>query len=197
MFHPATLLVTWAGCALALPLLPLNAALATMAVALVAALAFARRRSVVLLRRSRWLLLSIALLFAFATPGLSVPGWPGRIGLTQDGLLLAAEHLSRLVILLATLALLHERLQTAGLLTGLHALLGLARSEALRERIAVRLMLVVEYIEGRDAKAGWRHWLDDDAGDGPDRLTLAVRRLAWPDWLAYAAMAVAGGILAW
>lgn len=196
MFHPATLLVLWAGCALALPLLTLNAALATMAMALIAALALARRRSVVLLRRSRWLLLSLALLFAFATPGLAVPGWPGRIGLTQDGLLLAAEHLSRLVILLTTLALLHERLQTAGLLTGLHALLGLARSEALRERIAVRLMLVIEFIEGRDAKAGWRHWLDDD-DHGPERLTLAVRRLAWPDWFAYAAMAIAGGVLAW
>lgn len=196
MLHPATLLVLWAGCALALPLLPLNASLATAAVALAASLAFARRRSVVLLRRSRWLLLSIALLFAFGTPGLSVPGWPGRIGLTQDGLLLAAEHLSRLVILLTTLALLHERLQTAGLLTGLHALLGLLRSEALRERIAVRLMLVIEFIEGRDARAGWRHWLDDD-DCGPDRLTLAVRRLAWPDWLAYAAMAIAGGVIAW
>ncbi len=196
MLHPATLLIAWAGFAFALPLLPLTAALATMGAALAASLALARRRSIVLLRRSRWLLLSVALLFAFATPGLSVPGWPGRIGLTQDGLLLAAEHLSRLVILLATLALLHERLQTAGLLTGLHALLGLTRSEALRERIAVRVMLVIEYIEGRDAKAGWRHWLDEDHS-GPDRLTLAVRRFGWPDWLAWAAMALAGGALAW
>lgn len=196
MLHPATLLVVWAGFAFALPLLPLNAALATMAVALAASLAFARRRSVVLLRRSRWLLLSIALLFAFATPGLSVPGWPGRIGLTQDGLLLAAEHLARLVILLTTLALLHEHLKTAGLLTGLHALLGLMRNEPLRERIAVRVMLVVEFIEGREAKAGWRHWLDDD-DRGPDRLTLAVRRLRWPDWTVFAAMAVVGSALAW
>jgi len=196
MLHPATLLVLWAGCALALPLLSLNAALAMTCVALAASAVLARGRTLVLLRRSRWLLLSIALLFAFATPGLSVPGWPGRIGLTQDGLLLAAEHLARLVILLATLALLHERLQTAGLLTGLHALLGLARSEALRERVAVRVMLVIEYIEGRDSKAGWRHWLDDDDG-GPDRLTLTVRPLGWRDWIAYAAMALAAGAIAW
>ena len=196
MLHPATLLVAWAGFALVLPLLPLGGVAALAAGALLATMLFARHRATTLLRRARWLLLSIGVLFAFATPGLSVPGWPGRLGMTQDGLLLAAEHLARLVILLTTLALLHERLKTAGLLTGLHALLGLMRNEALRERIAVRLMLVIEFIEGRDAKAGWRHWLADD-DRGPDRLTLAVRRLAWPDWLAYALMAGAGGLLAW
>jgi len=195
MFHPATLLVAWAGFAFLLPLASLQVLLALAIVALLAALLLARRRAQSLLRRARWLLLSIGVLFAFATPGLAVPGWPGRLGLTQDGLLLAGEHVARLLILLATLAVLHEHLRTGGLLTGLHVLLTpLARER--RERIVVRLMLVIEFIERGDGQSGWRHWLADDAG-GPSHLTLAVRRTAWPDWLAYALMALAAGTLAW
>lgn len=196
MFHPATLLVAWAGFAFLLPLASLSVSLLLLAVALAFALALAGRRTVALLRRARWLLLSLGLLFAFATPGLSLPGWPGRLGMTQDGLLLAAEHLSRLLILLATLALLHERLQTGGLLTGLYALMGLMRRPTLRERIAVRLMLVIEFIEGAERRAGWRHWLTDD-DRGPRQLSLAVRPTAWPDWLAWLLLAVTIGALAW
>jgi hypothetical protein len=194
MLHPATLLVAWAGFAFLLPLAPLGVLLGLAAGALSASLLLARRRALSLLRRARWLLLSIAVLFAFATPGLSVPGWPGRLGVTQDGLMLAAEHLARLLILLTSLAVLHEHLRTAGLLTGLHALLAPLGEQ--RERIVVRLMLVIEFIEDGDGRTGWRHWLVDVSG-GPQSLTLAVRRTTWPDWLAYALMALAVGALAW
>lgn len=194
MFHPATLLVAWAGFACLLPLASLPVLLGLLVAALAAALLLARRRALSLLRRARWLLLSIGVLFAFATPGLAVPGWPGRLGLTQDGLLLAGDHLARLLILLTSLAVLHEHLHTGGLLTGLHALLAPLRER--RERIVVRLMLVIEFIERGGGQTGWRHWLADDA-DGPSHLTLGVRPTAWPDWLAYALMALAAGTLAW
>lgn len=198
MFHPATLVVAWAGFVFLLPSVPVIVLPWLLAAALLAAWLHARRRALTLLRRARWLLLSLAVLFAFATPGLSLPGWPGRLGLTEDGLLLAGEHVARLLILLATLAVLHEHLRTAGLLTGLYALLAPLSRER-RERIVVRLMLVVEFIERGDGQAGWRHWLSDDAATGPASLTLGVRRIGWRDWLAFALMvlAVAVGALAW
>lgn len=197
MLHPATLLVAWAVFVFLLPLAPLPLLPVLLALALATALT-ARRRTLTLLRRARWLLLSIAVLFAFATPGLSVPGWPGQIGMTQDGLLAAGEHLSRLLILLTTLAVVHERLQTAGLLTGLYTLMAPLRP-AWRERIVVRLMLVIEFIEHGDGRAGWRHWLAEDSG-GAARLTLAVRPTDWPDRVVFfllALLVLAAGVLAW
>jgi hypothetical protein len=143
---------------LALPLLP-SLVLATLLVpALVPAFLFAPVRTRAMLRRARWLLLSIAVLFAFATPGLAVPGWPGQAGMTQDGLLLAAEHLARLVALLATLALLHERLGTAASPAGSAAARTASVWEGWRERIVVRLMLVVGRRERPSAAAGANGW---------------------------------------
>ena len=195
MFHPATLLLAWAGFACLLPVLPL-AALALLLIPVFAfALYLARLRTLALIRRARWLLLSIALLFAFATPGLAAPGMLGQIGATADGLALAAEHVLRLLLLLATLALLHEHLGTAGLVTGLHWLLGpAARWRGLRERIVVRLMLVVEFVENGNA-GGWRDWLGE-ADIGPHSLTMTIRRAGWHDGLALLLMA-GGMVAAW
>ena len=197
MFHPATLLLVWAGFALVLPImLPVVLALA-LALVLVPAVLLAQMRTLALLRRARWLFVSIALLFAFATPGLAVPGPLGQIGMTQDGLVLAAEHLARLLLLLATLSLLHERLGTAGFVTGLHWLLGpLYNWHDLRERIVVRLMLVVEFVERGSGGGGWREWLGE-ADTGPRGLTLAIRPPHWPDWLAMVLVALGVGMLAW
>jgi hypothetical protein len=197
MFHPATLLLAWAEFALVLPLLPL-AVLATLLPPVgAAAFFFASARTRTLLRRARWLLLSLALLFSFATPGLSLPGLPGRLGMTEDGLLLGAEHLARLLLLLATLALLHERLGTAGFVTGLHWILGgVCRTRELRERIVVRLMLVVEFVDSGKGRGGWRDWLGG-ADAGPHRLTLTVRQPQLRDWLALALLTAVAGAAVW
>jgi hypothetical protein len=197
MFHPATLLLAWAGFALVLPLLPLVVLAILLILVFVPAVLLAKMRTLALLRRARWLFLSIALLFAFATPGLSMPGPLGQIGMTQDGLLLAAEHLARLLLLLAMLSLLHERLGTAGFVTGLYWLLGpLCFWHDLRERIVVRLMLVVEFVESGNVGGGWREWLGE-ADTGPQGLMLTTRSPHWPDWLVLALLACGVGMLAW
>lgn len=194
MFHPATLLLAWAGFVLILPLLSLPILGLLMFPALLGAFALAKQRTLRLLRRARWLLLSLAVLFAFATPGLAVPGLPAGLGMTQDGLALGAEQVARLVLLLSTLALVHEALGTAGLVTGLHCLLGLlCPSGALRERIVVRLMLVVEFVESASFQGGWREWLGE-ADMGPQSLALTVRRIGWGD--GFALLLVAGGVAA-
>jgi hypothetical protein len=186
-FHPATLLFAW-GVLVAL-LQPLAAmALAVTAVVILAlAGIFARRRTFALLIRTRWLFLSIVLLFALATPGQRLPGAVGEIGVTIDGLLLAAEHVLRLLLLLASLAVVHERLGTSGMMVGLYWLLSpIARWRTLRERIVVRLMLVLDHVENAPA-ATWQEWLDRDF-ECPDRLALAVGSLRIADWLALASL---------
>ncbi len=155
---------------------------AAAAVLLPLAFLFARRRTLLLLRRARWLLLSIAVLFALATPGQRLPGMAGDLGLTQDGLLLAAEHVLRLILLLASLAVLHERLGTAGMMAGLYWLLApLSLWRTMRERIVVRLMLVLDHVENAPG-GNWRDWLRADVS-GPDSLSLSVASMRLADWL--------------
>lgn len=197
MFHPATPLLAWAGLALVLPVLTLGVLALLLFPAGLLAMLFAGARTASLLRRARWLLVSIALLFTFATPGLVAPQPLGGLGATQDGLVLAAEHVARLLLLLTTLSVLHEHLGTAGFVSGIYSLLApLRRWRGLRERIVVRLMLVVEMVESRHG-GGWRHWLDAaDVGE-PQVLSLAVRRASWCDGVAAAAIAGAVVALTW
>lgn len=178
--HPATLLLAWGGFIFALqPLSPAALVYVAMA-ALPLVWLLARRRILQLMRRARWLLLSIALLFALATPGQRLPGALGDLGVTQDGLLLAAEHVVRLVLLLASLAIVHERLGTSGMMAGLYWLLApLSKWRAMRERIVVRLMLVLDHVESAPV-GNWREWLSTDL-PGPDRISLTIRPIHWGD----------------
>ncbi|MBU1236137.1 MAG: hypothetical protein KJ634_06600 [Gammaproteobacteria bacterium] len=192
-FHPATLLFAWGALVTFMqPLGPKGLAWIAILVLPIAVL-FARRRTVLLIRRSRWLFLSIALLFVLATPGQRLPGVLGDIGVARDGILLAAEHILRLLLLLASLATLHERLGTTGMMAGMHWLLApIAHWRTLRERIVVRLMLVLDHVEGAKA-ANWREWLNQDQ-HGPDHLTLVVGTARVVDWVT---MALLGLLVFW
>lgn len=177
------------------PLPPSGLAWAAL-VALPAPLMLAATRTYILMRRARWLLLSIAALFVLGTPGERVPGALGDLGITYDGLLLAAEHILRLVLLLASLALLHEHLGTGGMMAGLHWLLApLANWRALRQRIVVRMMLVLDYVETAPA-GNWHHWLSADV-PGPDSVELPVASIGAFDWGVLALLAVLVTVLGW
>jgi len=117
-----------------------------------------------LLRRSRWLLLSMLLMFGWLTPGTPLAGVPGA---SQEGLWLAAEYLARLTIALAAVALILNALAPAALVAGLRSLLApLAMLNISRDRIAVRLALTLEEVEA--ARRGG----DAAPGPGADRLSL-------------------------
>jgi hypothetical protein len=187
--HPATWLLTWGGLVVLTQSVSLAALAGTALVVIPASLIWSGARVRRLLLRTRWLFLSIAVLFLFAVPGERLPGPAGDLGMSLDGIALAAEHLLRLLLLLASLALLHERLGTGGMMTGIHWLLTpLARWRALRERIVVRLMLVLDYVETTPGR-GWRAWLAPESS-GPERLSLEARAIGRPDWLALALLAM-------
>lgn len=98
-----------------------------------------------LVRRSRWLLLTMLAMFGWMTPGTPLPGIPGA---TQEGLQLAADNLTRLFVALATLALLLKALDPPKLVAGLRSLLApLGLLGFSRDRIAVRLALTLQEVE--------------------------------------------------
>lgn len=155
MLHPASLLLAWFGFAIVLQGLPGVWLAAVVLASLMATAAWAARRGINLLRRSRWLLLSLFMLYLFATPGEYLPGFWGDIGLTREGVQQGGEQIGRLLALLASLALVHHLAGTQGLLAGLYWWL---KPIPWRESTVVRLLLVLEMVE-QEHKINWREWL--------------------------------------
>jgi energy-coupling factor transport system permease protein len=109
------------------------------------ALAAARSHLVLLSRRSRYLMLTMLLMFGWLTPGTPLPLVPGA---SQEGLLLAAASLARLLIALSTVALILKALSVPELVAGMRSLLApLQLLNISRDRIAVRLALTLNEVE--------------------------------------------------
>jgi energy-coupling factor transport system permease protein len=144
----------------------------------------ARQHFGLLVRRSRWLLLTLLILFGWLTPGTPLPGIPGA---SQEGLLLAAENLGRLLIALSVVAMLLTALTPAELVAGLRSLLApLSQLGISRDRIAVRLALTLEEVEA--ARQGRREESEDLAAS----LSLPAARYGVTDFLL---IGLAGALL--
>lgn len=188
MFHPIVRLLLWGTTAVGVQFAA-GWPLASAALGItILALNIASQRLTRLLRRARWLFVAIAALFAWSTPG--VLWWPefGGLSPTVDGLILATAHLSRLLIVLATLALLLETTSTAELVGAVYSLMASARCFGLEHsRFAVRLMLVLEIAQSSTA-ANWREWLASPRGAHRRTLALTLVPLGGIDRVAMAAL---------
>ena len=152
----------------------------------------ARLRFFRLLRRVRYLLLTIFILFAFFTPGEALlHGFPA-LSPTREGLTLALEHGLRLVPVVALVAVLLASVPSERLIGGLYALSRpFALIGASPERLAVRLMLVLGHVDAPVSRS-WRDWLLDDGSDDAGAPVKLVReRLGWRDALALVMAALA------
>lgn len=126
---------------------------------LVAAYALSAERLRMLLRRTRWIMLSLLLIYAYATPGDAVWAQLAEFSPTQEGLIDGMLQLCRLACALAGLAILLTLLSQQQLVSGLYTLAHPLRHVGLsRERIAVRLALTLHYAESAmlDTSANWR-----------------------------------------
>ncbi len=160
--HPAVRLLAW-GCVVAMgQALTGWGLLVGVGLAVAAGLALAREHLHRLARRARFLLLTIGLLFVCGTPGEALLPWLGVLSPSAEGLSMAVLHGGRLVLVLALLALLLEFTPAEALVAGVYGLLK-PFSALPRERVALRLMLVLQYAEeqkGRGRRRPWREWLD-------------------------------------
>ncbi len=96
-----------------------------------------------LLRRIRWILLSLFLIYAFETPGNPV----FHAGPTLEGLVSGTIQAWRIVLTIAFLAFLHATTSREEMLSGIYTLLVPFRRWMNVERIAVRLLLTLHYAE--------------------------------------------------
>lgn len=157
--HPAVQIIIWVLLALLAQRLP-PLALLMLATALSAlALKMCAPQLLRLLRRTRWILLSLLLVYAYTTPGAALWTQLGVFSPTHEGLLDGMLQLGRLLSMLSGLAILLELLPQNQLISGLYVLAYPLRWFGLsRERIAVRLALTLEYAETAmgDTARDWR-----------------------------------------
>ena len=156
--HPATRLVVWFLLLVAvqgmdevmlgvvfvlLPILPLRVL----------------RRGGRLVWRTRWLLLSLFVIFSWGVAG--EPLWIGAVAPTREGLLEALIHLGRLILVLMVVAAFLEEMLIPDLLSATHTLFKpLRRIGFDPDRGVIRLRLVLRYVETLPSPRDWRSLLD-------------------------------------
>lgn len=162
-FHPVSCLVAWL-CYTALVQLWQGIALLLLGLTVVlCALTVCSSRLLVLLRRTRWIFVSLLLIYAYATPGVAVWAQLDAYSPTLEGLLDGLLQLGRLVCTLAGLAILLTRLNQIQLIEAVFVLLApLQAIRFPRERVAVRLALTLRYAESAmsDTARDWRGSID-------------------------------------
>jgi energy-coupling factor transport system permease protein len=147
-FHPAAQILVWSMLVATLQALEWSALLIAAGLVLLATLAVSGHKFFHLLRRTRWIMLSLLLIYAWSTPGQAA--WPslGAFSPTREGLLDGSLQLLRLLAALGALAVLLDRLHRQQLIAGLYTLFALLRLIGLSpERAAVRLALTLHYAE--------------------------------------------------
>ena len=193
--HPAVQILVWMLLALLAQRLQPFALLVLSTVLFGLALRLCRKQLLSLLRRTRWILFSLLLVYAYTTPGTALWAPFGVASPTREGLLDGLLQLGRLVSVLSGLAILLELLPQTQLISGLYSLayplrwLGLSR-----ERIAVRLALTLEYAESamRDTASDWRSTINaamQPSADRTEHIELRVQPFRVVDILLLAASA--------
>jgi energy-coupling factor transport system permease protein len=162
--HPSVQIFVWVLLALLAQRLQPIALLALSCVLLGVALKLCAEQLLRLLRRTRWIMFSLLLIYLYTTPGVAIWHQLGILSPTLEGLVDGLLQLGRLLSVLAGLAILLALLSQAQLISGLYTLaypfrwLGMSR-----ERIAVRLALTLQYAESAmsDTAGDWRTTIRD------------------------------------
>ncbi len=194
--HPAVQILVWALLALLAQRLQPLALLALSVILFGIALRVCAKQLLSLLRRTRWILFSLLVIYAYTTPGAAL--WPqlGIVSPTREGLLDGLLQLGRLLSVLSGLAVLLELLPQAQLIGGLYTLAYPLRWFGLsRERIAVRLALTLEHAETamRDTSKDWRSTIGaalQSPMTGATHIELRLQAFGVADFLLLAASAV-------
>lgn len=202
-FHPATKILLWLGFAIALqglelvPLVFISIAVAALL------LSESNPGSLLMVLRARWLLISLLLVYAFATPGDVLFPVLGRVSPTFQGLYGGAVQVWRLFLLLLVLGLLLRSCPREELLGGLYTLMRPFRAIGVNaDRVAVRLWLTMQYAEQQPRRNAQGWWNDlrsslDPASDAANEVTLELPDFTWRDTLVLLLSALLLGLKLW
>ncbi|MGC2047364.1 MAG: CbiQ family ECF transporter T component, partial [Gallionella sp.] len=147
-FHPAVQIVTWCLLVVSMQAMTLSPLLIAAGFILPGAFTISRHKFIQLVRRTRWIMLSLLLIYAYSTPGQPLSDSIGLFSPSREGLVDGVLQLTRLIAALAGLAILLDHLCKQQLIAGLYTLFAPLQWMGLsRERLAVRLALTLHYAE--------------------------------------------------
>ena len=155
IFHPAAQILAWCILVIMMETLSPFTLLVLSAIVLTIASVISRHKLVMLLRRTRWIMLSLMVVYACSTPGEALVTRFGAFSPTHEGLTDGALQLMRLLAALAALAVLLDRLHRQQLVAGLYFLLKPLQWLGISpDRLAVRLALTLHYAEAAMLREG-------------------------------------------
>lgn len=136
--------------ALGLAYLNLSQIVWLSAVLVIAALLVDAHTLMSMIKRVRWILLVLAIMYAFSTPGEYIPSWKMPLRPTYEGVMLGLIQLLKMVMLLAALSIVIATTSRSVLIGGLYQLLlPLKCIRFNAEKFAVRIWLTLYYAEIR------------------------------------------------
>lgn len=101
-----------------------------------------------LIKRMRWLFVSLLLVYGYATPGEYLAFLPLNVAPSFEGLHLGLMQIAKLLIAVASLSALFASASKSQLMAGLWTLLSPLRLVGLNvERFTVRMLLTLHYVE--------------------------------------------------
>lgn len=191
VFHPGLLLFTWLCIVSGLQFLDFSALMTAVALFGVLAFLSAPQRTRRLVKRIRFILIAIIVLFAGFTPGEAVfIDWP-TLSPSREGVVLALEHAGRVLGVLFGVAMLLEWLSPPGLVAALYALLRpFERVGFPAAKVAVRTLLVLKLVEA-EKPPRWQTWLSDDSNDLHDVIAVSRQRFGPYDYALMSALVIA------
>lgn len=105
-----------------------------------------------MLKRMRWLMMSMFLIYAFSTPGEYLNDWPIQMSPTYEGVEDGVIQCLRLSMMLAAVALLIASTSKESMILGFYCLLKPLKYMGFKpEKFAARLSLTLYYIELNNA----------------------------------------------
>jgi len=176
--HPAVQILVWIMLALLVQRLQGSALVVACLLLMTVALKLCAKQMSSLIKRTRWIMLTLLIIYAYTTAGGAVLPQFGIWSPTWEGMADGATQLGRLLSVLAGLAILLAKLSQTGLISGLYSLMYPLRWFGVsRERFAVRLALTLGKAENtmRDTASDWRRTIVDAIR--PDRLNTTTIEL--------------------
>lgn len=107
------------------------------------------------LRRVKWLLIILIIIYMFSTPGEYIQYWKMPLRPTYEGLIAGLSQMLNIVAMLAGIALILTTTPRAKLIGGLYQLLSPFRRFGINaENFAIRIWLTLHYVESRQPLIG-------------------------------------------
>jgi energy-coupling factor transport system permease protein len=189
--HPSVQILIWIWLALLVQRLNITALIFVCTGVLGGALKVCPASFLGLLRRTRWVVLSLLLIYSYTTPGVALLSSLGIFSPTLEGMMDGGMQLARLLCVLAGLAILLTGLSQAQLIGGLYVLLYPLHCLGFsRERFAVRLALTLEKAEAtmQETASHWRVAIAEalaPAQLGATKVEVQTQSFKWIDgvWL--------------